>query len=111
MRDFIKELKAGDIVVVCSRTSRAVRKVEKITPSGLIKVNGILYNKNGCERGGDTWSRYYLAEATPELINQIRIESTISKAYKLMRDATGITFEQATEIIKILSPQEQENIT
>lgn len=111
MNEWIKNLKVGDLVVVSSRTFAAVRKVEKITPSGLIKVNGILYNNNGCERGGDICSRNYLREATPELIDEIRIKSTIRKAYNLMQSAKNITFEQATEIIKILSPQEQENIT
>lgn len=111
MSEFLKNLKAGDLVIVSSRTFEAIRKVEKITPSGLIKVNGTLYNKDGGERGGDIWNRCYLIEATPERLQAVRERLTIQKAHRLMQNAKIITLEQATEIIKILSPQEQENIT
>jgi hypothetical protein len=111
MNEFLKKLKAGDLVAVSGRSFTAIRKVEKITPSGLIKVNGVLFDKNGCKRGCDTWSRTYLIEATPELIEKTRRSNAISTAYNLMRNAKNITFEQAKKIIEILSPNDKENIT
>lgn len=103
MSEFIKNLKVGDIVIVENRYSQSVRKVDRITPAGNIVVCGVIYNKNGLERCGDTWNKNFLSEATPESINKIHREATINKAYRLMRNITGITFEQAKKIIAILT--------
>lgn len=102
MSDWIKNLKVGDYVFVFWRGGRALRKVEKITPAGNIKVNGILFNDNGTERGGYTWSRSYLAEATQEEITSFREELTIKKAIRLMHETKEITLEKALKIIEIL---------
>lgn len=99
MNDWIKDLKVGDKVIVSSLYRKSVGTVEKITPAGNIKVNGILFNSNGWERGGGAWDRSYLSKATPENIEIIKQESTIAKAKKLMRETTNITFEQAKSIV------------
>lgn len=102
MSDWIENLKVGDYVFVSWRMGTSLRKVQKITPKGNIKVNGIMFNKNGSERGGDVWSNRYLSEATPEAIKSFRDEITIKKAIKLMREIKTITLEQANKIIELL---------
>ena len=102
MSDWIKNLKVGDYVFVFWRGGRALKKVEKITPAGNIKVNGILFNDSGMERGGDTWSRSYLAEATQEEITSFRKELTIQRALRLMHETKEVTLEKALKIIEIL---------
>lgn len=111
MSEWIKNLKVGDMVIISSTFGERIAKVDRITPAGNIGVGDRLFLPNGLERGGNYYHRIHLREATPEAIKKVKIEQTISKAYQLMRNAKNITFEQATEIIKILSPQGQENIT
>lgn len=99
---WIENLKVGDTVIVTSLYGEAVKKVTRITPSGLIDVEGYgLFNKYGRERGGDTWSRHYLTEPTPEAIQKIREEATIRKAQNLIKK-TKINYDQAVKIIEIL---------
>lgn len=102
MKNWIENLKVGDLVFVNWRMGTSLRKVEKITPKGNIKVNGIMFNKNGFERGGDVWSKCYLSEATPEEIKSFQEEITIKNAIKLMRGIKTITLEQANKIIELL---------
>ena len=102
MKDWIENLKVGDYVFVGWRMGTSLRKVEKITPKGNIKVNGIMFNKNGLERGGDVWDKCYLHEATPEAIKEFQNEITVKKAIKLMREIKSITIEQANKIIELL---------
>lgn len=107
MSNSFENLKAGDLVIVCSRSCQRVCKVEKITPSGLIKADGILFYKSGSERGGDTWNRCYLRVATPQLVQEIQDNATIQKAFKLMRSIPKITLIQAKKIIEILEKNEE----
>lgn len=51
----LKELKAGDEVAICfgSLSKRyEIATVEKVTPTGRIKVRGDYYNTNGYQIGG-----------------------------------------------------------
>ncbi len=58
MPEDLKDLKAGDIAVLEYNNYRSAPiyrlvRVEKVTPSGLLKVGGDYYNtKNGKKRGG-----------------------------------------------------------
>ena len=109
MSNWIENLKVGDYVFVSCRMGTSLRKVEAITPKGNIKVNGMIFNKNGSERGGDVWSKCYLSEATSEEIKSFREELTIKKAIKLMREIKTINIEQANKIIELLcTPQNDE---
>ena len=102
MYDWIKNLKVGDLVFVNYRFGTYLRKVEKITPKGNIKVNGVLFNSSGHERGGDIWNKGCLSEATPEAIKSFREKQIIKHAITLMRETKKITLEQAEKIIKVL---------
>ena len=110
MAKWIENLKVGDYVFMSWRMGTSLRKVQKITPKGNIKVNGILFNRDGSERGGDIWSKCYLSEATPEAIKSFREDLTIKKALIIMHEAKSITIEQAEKIIYLLElPTETKN--
>ena len=102
MYKWIENLKVGDFVFVSCRLGRSLKKVEKITPKGYIKVGGILFNKDGLERGGDIWNKYSISEATPEKIKSFQEKLIINKAIKIMRAKSEITLEQAYKIIELL---------
>ena len=89
----------NDKVIVVNRLYERVAKVERITPTGRIRVEGQYYDKYGREIGGDVWSSSYITYVTEEHIKKI----TISKAYQLMKncDLNNITYDQATKIIEI----------
>lgn len=104
---WIKDLKPGDKVFIDYHNGRGLRTVEKITPAGNVKVNGLLFDQYGRQRGGDTWSRCYLSEATPEEIENFRKETIIQKALSLMKKTTKLSAEQAEAIIKLLTVEEE----
>lgn len=102
MNSWLQNLKVGDKVFVVCRTGTYLRTVDKITPKGNIKVNGIMFNSNGTERGGDLWNRCSLSEATPEELKIFNEKLIIKKALTLMHNTAKITLEQAHTIIKLL---------
>ena len=102
MYEWIENLKVGDFVFVCCRLGQSLKKVEKITPKGYIKVGNSLFNKHGSERGGDVWNKRFISEATPEKIKSFQERLIINKAIKIMRAKSEITLEQAYKIIELL---------
>lgn len=74
-----KNLKVGDKVFVYYTGRTAIKAVEKITPTGLIKVDGILFNANGYARGGGAYCRTHIEIATPEKIEEFKQRIYIKK--------------------------------
>lgn len=105
MDDWIKSLKAGDKVIVSSTYGTRVAEVEKITPSGLIKVDGTLYNQNGCERS--QWCTSSIHEATEEAVREVEQRKVVTKAFKIMHRTSQITYEQAIKILEIFDVKEE----
>lgn len=102
VEEWIDNLKEGDKVIVTTGgyyAAKEVKEVEKITPSGLIKVDGYLYKQNGYKRGG---SPRRLIEATDEAILQIEHETKIRKCFSVMANTQKLSYEQAVAIIGIL---------
>lgn len=101
----LKDLKVGDYVLVCYNSSKRIKKIEKITPKGFIKVDGTLYNQNGDERGGNVWFLSHIKPATKE---EVKAYLKQEKEQKYIRQVISyinsipMTFEQATRIADIL---------
>jgi hypothetical protein len=106
MNDWIKNLKEGDMVIVSNTWHTTITHVDKITPTGLIKIGADLFYQTGSKRGGGTWDSEHLREATPETIAKIRADVAISKAINLMRNTPKITYDQAVKIIEILGKED-----
>jgi hypothetical protein len=99
----LKDLKAGDKVVVSGRWDRAIKEVQKITPAGYIKVGDRLYNLDGSQRGGDFYSRFQLEIATPELIRTVADEILMKTVLNHIHNVKKLTIEQARAIAAILT--------
>lgn len=51
--DNFKKLQVGDLVFVYYPSCTCIKSVQKITSTGLIKVDGLLFNADGYLRGRD----------------------------------------------------------
>ena len=107
MANWIENLQVGDKVFIEHRYGRYLRTVEKITSARNIKVNGIWFNSSGREKGGDTWNKCYLTEATAEEIVRFQQNVVVQKALKLMSETKKISYEQATKIIQLLTSDKE----
>ncbi len=98
---WLDNLKEGDTVIVSTCFRKCIRKVDKITPTGKIRVGNFLFTDGRC-KSGDVWHYTTLEEPTEEKLREIREESTINKALAEMQVAKDITYEQARAILDIL---------
>lgn len=107
--NWIRELKPGDRVIIktvrfCS-VSYKLRKVEKITPKGYIKIDGILFCADGMSRGNH--SSFLLNWSDPE--NQQKLKEYQEYAYRQSvlyklnsMKMSNFTYEQAKQFDALL---------
>ena len=64
----LSELKKGDKVTIYRGSYiTGIHRIDKITPTGFIKVGDALYNKDGSRRGeGSIWNRESIVPTTQE---------------------------------------------
>ena len=103
----IHEYKIGETVIVTQRGCRSrkkIGKVQEITKAGNIRVDGILYNKLGTQRGSDSFWGSWIKSATAEEIEEIRHEGVIQRCRDKMNDLTEkeglLTYELAVKILE-----------
>lgn len=98
------DLKPGEQVMVVYRNGQVMRSVQKITPSGFIKVDGTLYNKDGSVRSSDPFDVRHLARVTDERYTEYIHELKVKKAIKILREfpVDRIDVRLAEKIIKNL---------
>lgn len=108
-KNWLKELKVGDDVLVreysWTGSSWSKAKVEKITPTGFIKVKDILYKpQDGYSRSGNS-CLYDPNDGENlrllRLFDEKRFISAIIDKIRKM-DSRNMTYEQAVEISKIM---------
>ena len=99
---WIEKLKTGDAIFVKSQYGIVLTNVEKVTPTGRIKVGKSYFDIRGWEIGGDVWSRRTLREATKEAVLDYQRKPFIVDLAR-SADLLKITYEQAAEINKILN--------
>ena len=63
---WLRDLKVGDKVYVNEYGVNHIREVERITPTGRLTVNGLVYNPHGREGGSTSYTHSRLSEWTPE---------------------------------------------
>lgn len=108
-REWLKQLKAGDDVVVRTwnwgGSGYTYTKVEKVTPTGFIRVKGILYKpQDGTSRGGGSDLLDPNDESTIKLLKKYEENKFISETMWKIRNANynDVTYEQAVAIRKIM---------
>lgn len=101
----LETLQVGDEVIVHSGVFggyRSVHKVEKVHKVHII-VNGLKYRKNGGYRVGE-WTRGSIRPATPELLEEIRMERLETELDAKIRESNwrGLPIEAKQRIVAIL---------
>ena len=104
----VKDLKVGDKVFVVDTFYKKLMQVEKITPTGLIRVGGNLYSQNGCLRSRDLWKTEHLEIATDETIEKFKKDAFVSECKSRMGKQVKLTYSQAKRIMDILDEREVE---
>lgn len=101
----LENLQVGDLVFVYYHSRICIKAVQKITPTGLIKVDGLLFNTDGYLRGRDRYCTTHIEIATPERIEDFKKRVYIKKTFSDLRDlkVEDISFEQAQEINRIFN--------
>lgn len=103
-----RNLKKGDKVIVChlfllGSKDEKVAVVERITPTGLIRVDGRLYRPDtGTCRSNDHFSlEIYSEEKGVRIMQENTVSNTLAKLHQLEQ----LSYEQAVQIDKILTKE------
>lgn len=101
----LENAKVGDWVFIWGRHAKYLRKIEKITPKGFIRVGETLYTKDGHERGGDTWSKTSISLATPDEVEKYKKEVYVHKVVEKLGKLTSkdIDYETGVSLNNLLS--------
>ncbi len=107
--DQLSQLKPGDDVIVnaCDWTGSSYRyaKVEKITPTGLIRVDGVLYRpQNGISRSGASSILCPQNEEAVKRLREYQEKEFVRRTMYRIRNTNynEVTYEQAVQIGKIM---------
>lgn len=78
-----------------------IKTVEKITPTGRVKVENTYY-VNGIEFTSNSWHRKYIEPATDEIIKRFYQEKFAKKVMVALHHLDSITYEDAVKVNNIL---------
>lgn len=110
-KEWLNNLKIGDKVFVVSERygtfSRALKTIEKITPTKQIVVNKIHF-KNGIAPRTDKWclNNVYLEQATEEKIEDFYNSIFARKVLEKFKNLKSISFRQAQDIMNVMGWKE-----
>lgn len=105
--EFLKNLKKGDSVILhfhsFSSSRDLIKKVQRITPKGYIKVDNMLFNPDtGRVRGDNSYSYYRLLEATPAAAKRIEENYYIQETFCKLNSIKKLTYEQARALRAVI---------
>jgi hypothetical protein len=97
---WLKELKEGSRVFVCSNEGKSLEVVQRITPKGRVVVNNTQYTN------GFNFAHVYnirrLEEATATKIWEYKTQCFAIRVFHKLMAKKSITYEQAKKINEIL---------
>lgn len=88
---WLAELQVGDKVFVKNRYGTRVAKVEKITPTGRVVADRIVFNPNGTQYGSHGYGSFFLLECTKEKYDEFLVAVNKSRIANIIVDTTKDT--------------------
>ena len=101
----LKDLKAGDDVLVTGRSCRRITKIDKVTKTQIVVNNARFRRDSGWQCGGDRWNVRKISVPTEKEISEIK-EETLRKKLIFAISSTNFKYlpiaklEQVYNIIK-----------
>lgn len=71
----LKDLIAGDDVLVVGRSCRCIAKIDKVTKTQIVVNNARFRRDSGWQCGGDSWSRKSISVPTEKEIADVKEEN------------------------------------
>lgn len=71
----LKDLIAGDDVLVVGRSCRCIAKIDKVTKTQIVVNNARFRRNSGWQCGGDSWSRKSISVPTEKEISDVEEEN------------------------------------
>lgn len=71
----LKDLIAGDEVLVVGRSCRCIAKIDKVTKTQIVVNNARFRRDSGWQCGGDSWSRKSISVPTEKEISDVKEEN------------------------------------
>lgn len=71
----LKDLKAGDDVLVTGTFHRRIAKIDKVTKTQIVVDNVRFRRDSGCQCGGDSWDRKSISVPTEKEISDVKEEN------------------------------------
>lgn len=104
----LKDLVAGDNVLVTGMYHRRIAKVDKVTKTQIIVNNARFRRDSGWQYGGDSWNRKSISIPTEKEISDVK-EETFRK--KLIHTISSFDFERLStnelkQVYKIVKGKE-----
>lgn len=75
----LKDLIAGDDVLVIGRSCRCIAKIDKVTKTQIVVNNARFRRDSGWQYGGDSWSRKSISVPTEKEISDVKEENLRKK--------------------------------
>lgn len=107
----LKDLKAGDKVIIRNRWNDRIGTIERVTKTQII-VNGYKFRReNGSQINGDTWTPFRIAVYNEEEANQIMKSQAMNKMRCYIKDFTleNLSYDELEQICNILKKSDNKN--
>ena len=95
------------VVVYGNYGYKKIAEVDKITPSGLIKVEGSLFYEDGRERNSDSWNSLHIKPASEKEIMEIKRKQYIQDVFSKLRDIEKMNYATALRLNEVLEEAEK----
>lgn len=94
----------GQLVLVTNYYGRKISKIEHITPSGLIRIDNELYNKNGNLRGSQGFNKPFFKVISDVEASALMEEFQLAKLIRKIKrfDFSDIDLKTVIEIVDLL---------
>ena len=71
----LKDLVAGDAVIVVGMSCRRIAKIDKVTKTQIVVNNARFRRNSGWQCGGDSWNRKSISVPTEKEISDVKEEN------------------------------------